>query len=152
MFAAKGVKKSHGCSSIFEVTKNTNAMGYFTLTLSSEEQTRKYTLFYAHYLKEAWLAEVHYDGTTKIVKEYKCKDFRRCFRSAASLIRSIGTVKAVAAHDVDQANHEAFLSELKKSAPPVPTFPVFDGLSRLLQGKNVRSWLADTLPNIYPAH
>lgn len=139
-----------GC--IFDLTKNTNAMGYFTLTLSSEEQTQKYTLFYAHYLKEAWLAEVRYDGTTKIIKEYKCKDFRRCFQNAARLIKSFGTVKAVAAHDIDETLHQAFLSELNKATPPTPTFPSIVGINRLFQGRNLWSWLADTLPNMHPAH
>jgi hypothetical protein len=49
-------------------------MGYTTLSLEKNNNTRKYILFYADYLNEAWLSEVMEDDQTKIIKQFKCKN------------------------------------------------------------------------------
>jgi hypothetical protein len=49
-------------------------MGYTRLSLLKNDNVRKYILFYADYLNEAWLSEVLEDDTTKIIKQFKCKN------------------------------------------------------------------------------
>jgi len=48
-------------------------MGYTVLSIRRSNGIRKYILFYADYLQEAWLSEVRDNETTKIVKQFKCK-------------------------------------------------------------------------------
>jgi hypothetical protein len=49
-------------------------MGYTTLSLRKNNNVRKYILFYADYLNEAWLSEVMENDETKIIKQFKCKN------------------------------------------------------------------------------
>jgi hypothetical protein len=49
-------------------------MRYTTLTIRNHNYMRKFILFYADYLQEAWLSEVNKDDSTKIIKQFKCKD------------------------------------------------------------------------------
>jgi hypothetical protein len=50
-------------------------MGYTTLSLRKNNNVRKYILFYADYLNEAWLSEVMENDETKIIKQFKCKNY-----------------------------------------------------------------------------
>lgn len=49
-------------------------MGYTTLSIRKNNRIRKYILFYADYLQEAWLSEVKDNDTTKIIRQFRCKD------------------------------------------------------------------------------
>ncbi len=49
-------------------------MGYTILKIRRNNKIRKYILFYADYLQEAWLSEVRDNETTKIVRQFRCKD------------------------------------------------------------------------------
>ena len=49
-------------------------MGYTTLSIRKNNRIGKYILFYADYLQEAWLSEVLDNDTTKIVRQFRCKD------------------------------------------------------------------------------
>jgi hypothetical protein len=49
-------------------------MGYTTLSIKNNNTIGKYIIFYADYLNEAWLSEVMPDDTTKIVKQFICKN------------------------------------------------------------------------------
>jgi hypothetical protein len=48
-------------------------MGYTSLSIRKNNSVRKYILFYADYLNEAWLSEVLENETTKIIKQFRCK-------------------------------------------------------------------------------
>jgi hypothetical protein len=50
-------------------------MGYTILSLRKNNNVRKYILFYADYLNEAWLSEVMENDETKIIKQFKCKNY-----------------------------------------------------------------------------
>jgi hypothetical protein len=49
-------------------------MNYTTLSIRKNNRIRKYILFYADFLQEAWLSEVKENDTTKIVRQFKCKN------------------------------------------------------------------------------
>lgn len=49
-------------------------MGYTRLSIQKNDKIRKYILFYADYLNEAWLSEVIENDTSKIIKQFKCKN------------------------------------------------------------------------------
>ncbi|HLA55788.1 MAG TPA: hypothetical protein VK623_06790 [Flavobacterium sp.] len=49
-------------------------MCYTKLSIKKNNKTRKYIIFYADYLNEAWLSEVVENDTTKIIKQFICKN------------------------------------------------------------------------------
>ncbi len=77
-------------------------MGYINLSIKVRGQVRPYILFSAEYLNEAWLAEAYEDGTTHIVKQFKCSKFKRCFYDVYDYINShLGEVVDLKANDVE---------------------------------------------------
>ena len=62
-------------------------MGYTILSIRKNNRVRKYILFYADYLNEAWLSEVLEDDTTKIVKQFRCKSTDDLHELSANLSR-----------------------------------------------------------------
>lgn len=63
-------------------------MTYTTLSIIKNGQTRKYILFYAHFLQEAWLSEVYEADRTKIVRQFKC-------RKASDVNSIVATISAM---------------------------------------------------------
>jgi hypothetical protein len=49
-------------------------MGFTTLSLRQKNAVKKYILFYADYLQEAWLSEVLHDDETRIVRQFTCRN------------------------------------------------------------------------------
>ena len=49
-------------------------MGFTTLSLRNKSAVKKYILFYADYLQEAWLSEVLDDDDTRIIRQFTCRN------------------------------------------------------------------------------
>lgn len=95
--------------------KPTNAMGYTTLSIRRKNTVRKYILFYADYLDEAWLSEVRDDGSTRIVKQFKCKSLFDLNDLARYISRNGDIVKLST-----EENAEVYLKILEKQLTKKP--------------------------------
>lgn len=49
-------------------------MSYLRISINTDLKKRKFILFYADYLQEAWLSEAFENDTTKILKQFRCKN------------------------------------------------------------------------------
>ena len=85
-------------------------MGYTTISIRKKNNSvRKYILFYADYLGEAWLSEVLDNDTTRIVKQFKCKSLLDLNDLAAYISRN-GEVINLSSNE----NPEIYLRILEK--------------------------------------
>ena len=66
-------------------------MNYLRIAINANSTDRKFILFYADYLQEAWLSEVLENDTTKILKQFRCKTENDVAKVAAYISKS-GTV------------------------------------------------------------
>lgn len=66
-------------------------MNYLRIAVNANSKDRKFILFYADYLQEAWLSEVLENDTTKILKQFRCKNTNDLTKVAAYISKS-GTV------------------------------------------------------------
>lgn len=66
-------------------------MNYLRIAINANSKNRKFILFYADYLQEAWLSEVFENDTTKIIKQFRCKNTKDVEKVAAYISRS-GTI------------------------------------------------------------
>jgi hypothetical protein len=77
-------------------------MGYTILSIRRNNSIRKYILFYADYLQEAWLSEVKDNETTKIVRQFKCKDTDDFEELSANLARMGEIVNLASNETIEQ--------------------------------------------------
>lgn len=63
-------------------------MNYLRIAVDANSKNRKFILFYADYLQEAWLSEVFENDTTKILKQFRCKSTRDVEKVAAYIAKS----------------------------------------------------------------
>lgn len=73
-------------------------MGYISIFVNKNNSNRKYILFYAEYLQEAWLSEVLENDTTRIVKQFRCKNVGDVEKVATYLSKS-GHILNLAVND-----------------------------------------------------
>jgi hypothetical protein len=73
-------------------------MGYISIFINKNNNNRKYILFYAEYLQEAWLSEVLENDTTRILKQFRCKNVGDVEKVASYLSKS-GNILNLAAND-----------------------------------------------------
>lgn len=79
---------------------NLEIMGHINLSIQQDQLTKWYILSSAEYLEEAWLAEVNENESTKIVKQFKCKKFKSCFRELRDFVAQLGEVKKISGSDI----------------------------------------------------
>ncbi len=95
-------------------------MGYINLSIKVRGQVKPYILFSADYLNEAWLAEAFEDGTTHIVKQFKCRKFHRCFYDVYDYIESnLGEVTELTGNDVEP-RYETMLRNILINRTHIP--------------------------------
>ena len=63
-------------------------MNYLRIAINANSKDRKFILFYADYLQEAWLSEVLENDTTKILKQFRCKNDKDVDKVAAYISKS----------------------------------------------------------------
>jgi len=73
-------------------------MGFTTLSLRQKNTVKKYILFYADFLQEAWLSEVLGDDQTRIVRQFTCRN-QADLDSLASYISRKGELLNLASND-----------------------------------------------------
>ena len=73
-------------------------MGYISIFVNKNNSKRKYILFYAEYLQEAWLSEVMENDATRIVKQFRCRNIGDVEKVATYLSKS-GHILNLAAND-----------------------------------------------------
>ena len=77
-------------------------MGYIQLTINTDEETvKQYVIFHAEYLNETWLAELHENGTTKIIADFEDKKPEQCLEELAIFIDHLGPVAKMSSQDID---------------------------------------------------
>lgn len=63
-------------------------MNYLRIAINANSKNRKFILFYADYLQEAWLSEVFENDRTKILKQFRCKNNADVEKVAAYISKS----------------------------------------------------------------
>ena len=125
-------------------------MSYITIKIRKQDQERDYLLFYAEYLNEAWLAIINHDDTTKIIRQFKCKEFEDCFDEAAELINRLGAVVKLTANEAG----EMYLTKLQNAIYDKKNSctPFHNGsLNMAATTQHLRNWLAHSFPGLHIA-
>jgi hypothetical protein len=81
---------------------NIKTMGHINLQIRQNMMIKGYILSSAEYLEEAWLAEVHENGNTRIVRQFKCKEFRNCFEELKQFVNRLGEVKKLSCNGIKE--------------------------------------------------
>src|SRR5436190_9499798 len=77
-------------------------MGYITLTLQQDNKIRPYIIFNAECQNEAWLSEANEDGTTTVIKRFKCRKFSKCFYELGAFMDRMGTMIELHGSDIKE--------------------------------------------------
>ena len=89
---------------------NRHIMGHLTLKIRNNNTEKPYIVVDADYLHEVWVAEAFDENKTKIIKQFKCDNFRNCFKDLKSYIRGLGEVTDITADGIQDSQVE----QLKK--------------------------------------
>lgn len=94
-------------------------MSHINLSIKQGETTKPYIIVNAEYLQEAWLAERREDDSTKIIKQFKCKEFKNCFPELTDCIVHMGEIVQLTSSEVDTRSVNRFnnLVTRKKNTP-----------------------------------
>ncbi len=79
-------------------------MGQINLAIQQGEHKGWYVLSDASYMGEAWLARIDEFDSTKIIRQFRCKQFRDCFRELKIFVDTLGDVKKMSATGVAPAD------------------------------------------------
>lgn len=103
-------------------------MNYLRIAVDAKSTNRKFILFYADYLQEAWLSEVFDNDTTKIIKQFRCKDTNDVHKVAAYISRS-GTIVNLLNESTENCLHilEQRLENPIPHSPLQKLLQLFDG-------------------------
>lgn len=123
-------------------------MGYITFTISNRETIAEYILFHADYLNESWLAEVNSDGSTKILRQFKCKNFENCFSEAVAVIVLLGTVSKISVTDLDENYGYILQNEIIAKSNIIPSSPTVAAFNVSWTRQSIMTWISNTLPRI----
>ena len=96
-------------------------MSYISLSIKKNNSNKKYILFYAEYLNEAWLSEVLPNDATRIVKQFSCKNIADVQKVAAFLSKS-GEVLNLAANDSADKKLMVLQQKLTRNKLVFPTW------------------------------
>jgi hypothetical protein len=79
-------------------------MGHINLAIQQDQHKGWYILSDASYMGEAWLARVDENDSTKIIRQFRCKNFKDCFRDLKVFIDTLGEVKKMSAVGVKESD------------------------------------------------
>jgi len=99
-------------------------MGYTTLSIRKNNTVKKYILFYADYLNEAWLSEVLENDTTRIIKQFKCKSLAD-LNDLADYISRSGEIINLTSNETAEVRLKILERQLKRKQIPLQ-FPKLD--------------------------
>jgi hypothetical protein len=123
-------------------------MGYITLTMQQGQRIMPYIIFRAECLGEAWISEANDDGTTTILKQFKCKKFRKCFYELGWFIDGLGTLIALQGNDIKERDvemlREILISKSYRQPKKVKVFNI--GLRNTLTHK-LWAWDQGPMPD-----
>lgn len=105
-------------------------MGHINLQIRQNRAIKGYVLSNAEYLEEAWLAEVHDNGNTRIIRQFKCKEFRSCFEELRDFVKRLGEVKKLSFSGIKEQDVQHLQTLL---------LPKSDGILPVNESKNINT-------------
>ena len=95
-------------------------MSHINLSIQQGQNKARYILSNADYMGEAWLAKVNEDNTTKIIRLFRCSQFRDCFRDLKMFVDRLGEVKQLSASCVADGDRNLLENILLKNDGILP--------------------------------
>lgn len=118
-------------------------MGHINFQIRQNMTIKGYILSSAEYLEQAWLAEVIENGNTRIVREFKCKEFSGCFQELKQFLSRLGEVKKLSCNGIKE--HDV------KKLEDILLVSKDDGILPINEPKNIATpdrfwnWLIDDI-------
>jgi hypothetical protein len=91
-------------------------MGHIHLSIKHNNEIKPYIIVDAEYLHEAWIAEAYDDNTTKIIKQFRYKEFKNCFPEIINCVDHLGEVVNLTGTDIEERSVNRLRNILRHKA------------------------------------
>lgn len=116
-------------------------MGYITFNIIQDDQPRDFILFHAEYINEAWVAEVREDNSTRILREWECRNLLQCIDEIVLCIDHLGEVVKMIPSDIDPVAFKILEDRLMHESMNTKDLPKLP-IARALHTNQIWDWLS----------
>lgn len=89
-------------------------MGFISLSVKKNNIVKPYIIVEADYLQEAWIAETFDDNKTRIIQQFKYKEFKNCFPELANCMVHLGEIVKITSDEIAENDMDNLLDVISK--------------------------------------